>query len=198
MSSWTDEWQEVIEAVGQDFSDGKTQYGPDHVEQSMIRRYCEPLEFACALHYDADIAREHGYADVISPYTGTLSWGIPAMWTPGDEPIFTSDQRDAQPARTPINNQNFPLGPKTSGFFATDMEMDFIRPVTLGEKVGRRGHRLLSCTPKETAVGRGAFMTWESEIVDENGEVVIRMRTGTYSYHPHGADSDRNKIEENR
>ena len=85
------------------------------------------------------------------------------------------------------------LGPRTTGYFATDMEMDFVRPVTLGERLGRRGHRLLSCTPKETAVGRGAFMKWESEVVDADGEVVMRMRTGTYAYQPHqpaAADSE--------
>jgi hypothetical protein len=53
-----------------------------------------------------------------------------------------------------------------------------------GERIGRRGKRLLSCTPKETAVGRGAFMTWESEVVTETGEVVGRIRIGTYAYVP--------------
>ena len=192
MTSWTDEWQEVVDAVGQDFSDGQTHYGADRVEQSIVRRFCEPLEFGCALHYDADVARQHGYSDVISPYTATLSWAIPAMWEPGDDPIFTSDDRNAQPARTPINNQGFPLGPRTSGFFATDVQIDFIRPVALGERVGRRGHKLVSCTPKETAVGRGAFMVWESEIVDEAGAVVVRMRTGTYAYQPHPTEQANN------
>lgn len=33
--------------------------------------------------------------------------------------------------------------------------------------------------------GRGAFMRWESEVVDADGEVVLCMRTGTYAYQPH-------------
>ena len=189
MSDWTQEWQEVIDAAGQDFSDGQVHYGADVVEASAIRRFLEPLEFDCALHYDAGIARQHGYPDIIAPYTATMSWAMPAMWSPGDPPIFTDDARDAQPALSSINNQGFPLGPRTTGYFATDIELDFIRPVTLGERLGRRGYRLLSCTPKETAVGRGAFMKWESEIVDANGDVVLRMRTGTYSYQPHQQSS---------
>ena len=189
MSDWTQEWQEVIDAAGQDFSDGQVHYGADVVEASAIRRFLEPLEFDCALHYDAGIARQHGYPDIIAPYTATMSWAVPAMWTPGDPSIFTDDARDAQPVPSPINNQGFPVGPCTTGYFATDIELDFIRPVTLGERLGRRGHRLLSCTPKETAVGRGAFMKWESEIVDANGDVVLRMRTGTYAYQPHQQSS---------
>jgi N-terminal half of MaoC dehydratase len=185
VSDWTQDWQEVIDAAGQDFSDGQIHYGADAVEASAIRRFLEPLEFACALHYDADVARQHGYPDIIAPYSATMSWAMPAMWSPGNPPIFTDNSRDAQPARSPINNQNFPLGPRTTGFFATDIELDFLRPVTLGERLGRRGHRLISCVPKETTVGRGAFMKWESEIVAANGDVVMRMRVGTYAYQPH-------------
>jgi N-terminal half of MaoC dehydratase len=185
VNDWKLEWQEVIDAEGRDFSDGQVHLGADAVEASAIRRYLEPLELDCALHYDAGTAREHGYPDIIAPYTSTLQWAMPPMWSPGDPALFTDDARDAQPARSPINNQGFPLGPRTTGYFATDVELDFVRPVTLGERLGRRGHRLLSCTPKETAVGRGAFMKWESEIVDANGDVVLRMRTGTYAYQPH-------------
>jgi hypothetical protein len=181
---WKQAWQEVVEAVGRDFSDGQVHWGADVVEQSSIRRYNEPLELDCPLHYDAEVARAHGYADVIAPYTSALTWTIPPMWTPGEPPLFDTAARNAQPVRSPINNQGFPLGPPTTGFFATDMELDFLRPVTVGERLGRRGHKLLSCTPKQTAVGRGAFMTWEAEIVTAGGEVVIRMRTGTYAYQP--------------
>jgi hypothetical protein len=187
MSDWTAEWQEVVDAVGRDFGDGRTRYGADPIERSTIRRYLEPLEFDCALHYDPEAAQAHGYPDVIAPYTAALSWSIPAMWSPGDPPLFTDPGRDAQPRRTPINNQGFPLGPRTTGFFATDIEFDFIRPLAVGERLGRRGSRLVSCTPKETAVGRGAFLVWESEMVDETGEVVMRMRTGTYAYQPREA-----------
>lgn len=60
MSDWKQDWQEVIDAVGQDFSDGQVHYGADAVEASAIRRYLEPLELDCALHHDAATAREHG------------------------------------------------------------------------------------------------------------------------------------------
>jgi hypothetical protein len=184
MTDWEQEWQEVIAAAGQDFSDGRVHYGPDAVEASVIRRYLEPLEFDCALHYDAVVARQHGYPDIIAPYTATMQWAMPPMWSPGDPPLFSDHGRDAQPARSPINNEGFPLGPRTTGYFATDIELEFVRPVAVGERLGRRGQRLLSCVPKETAVGRGAFMTWESEIVDRDGEVLMFMRVGTYAYQP--------------
>ena len=102
-------------------------------------------------------------------------------------PLYDSAERDAQPARSPINNEDMPLGPKTTGFFATDISMDFVRPVVVGERVGRRGQRLVvRARPKQTSMGRGAFMTWESELVTDRGEVVARVRTGTYAYNPSG------------
>src|SRR5919202_1821824 len=147
---WRGAWDDMLAAVGRDFSDGKTSYGVDPVERSALRRYLEPLEFDCPLHFD-------------------------------------EDDRNAQPARSPINDRGERPGPKTTGFFATDMELDFIRPVVVGECVGRRGNKLISCTPKETSVGRGAFLKWESELVNQDGEVVARMRTGTYAYIPRPA-----------
>ena len=34
-------------------------------------------------------------------------------------------------------------------------------------------------------MGRGAFLTWESELVTDSGDVIARVRTGTYAYNPH-------------
>ncbi|MPY56514.1 FAS1-like dehydratase domain-containing protein [Streptomyces spongiae] len=180
---WRSAWQPVIDAVGRDFSDGAVTLGADRVERGAIRRYLEPLELDCPLHTDPRAARDHGFADVTMPYTGVIAWTLPPMWQPGRS-LFGSADRDAQPEHSPINNQDMPLGPRTTGFFATDVEFDFLRPVTAGERVGRRGRRLVSCSPKETSVGRGAFLTWESDIVTDTGEVVARIRTGTYAYEP--------------
>ncbi|CAM3274792.1 MaoC family dehydratase N-terminal domain-containing protein [Nocardioides dubius] len=190
-TDWTAPWQEVVDAVGRDFLDGKTTWGGDPVEAGAIRRYLEPLELDCALHTDAAAARAAGHDDVVMPATGVIAWTIPAAWQPG-EVLFDSDERNAQPVHSAINNADLGLGPKTTGFFGTDIELDFDREVTAGEHLGRRGKRLVACKPKETGVGRGAFMTWESEIVsrpagvaDAEPEVVGRIRIGTYAYVPH-------------
>ncbi|HEX6522175.1 MAG TPA: MaoC family dehydratase N-terminal domain-containing protein [Streptosporangiaceae bacterium] len=183
--NWQDEWQPLIDAVGTDFGDGATVWGADVVERGTIRRFIEPLELGSGLHYDPEVARAHGFPDVIAPYTAALSFSVPAMWQPGEPTLYDDPDPDAQPARSPINNQDMPLGPRTTGFFATDIAIEFIRPVVAGERVGRRGHRLVSCTPKQTSMGRGAFLTWESELVTDSGDVVARVRNGTYAYNPH-------------
>lgn len=187
VQDWTADWQPVIDAIGRDFSTGEVVYGADPVERGAIRRFLEPLEFACGLHTDHQVAGAHGFSDVTMPATGVITWTIPAMWRPG-EVLFDTAERNAQPVRSPINNQDMPLGPKTTGFFATDIEMDFLRPVVAGERLGRQSQRLVACTPKQTSVGRGAFLTWESDVVVEGGEVVARIRVGTYAYVPNAVE----------
>jgi hypothetical protein len=179
---WQAEWQPVVDAIGQDFSPG-TRWGADPVEPGAIRRYLEPLEMACDLHTDPRIAREHGFANVTMPYTGTIAWTIQTAWTPG-QTLFDTDDRNGQPVYTPINNQEMGLGPRTTGFIGTDVELDFVRPVVAGEHIGRRSQRLVSCHPKETAIGRGAFLVWESDVVTRDDEVVARIRIGTFAYVP--------------
>lgn len=184
VSGWHADWQPVIDAIGRDFADGEVTWGGDPVEPGAIRRYLEPLELDCALHTDPQVARQAGFADVTMPFTGALAWTIPVAWSPG-EVLFDTDDRNAQPVHTAINNADMPIGPKTTGFFGTDIDVELHREVVAGERIGRRGRRLLSCVPKETAVGRGAFMTWESDIVSDRDEVVGSIRIGTYAYLPH-------------
>lgn len=183
---WAQAWQPMVQAVGRDFSDGRKVRGADPVERSTIRRWLEPLELDCALHDDPAVARSYGHPDVVAPCASALMWTIPALWSPG-QVLFDDDARNAQPTSSPINDQGLDLAPPTSGFFATDMELDFVRQVVVGDHLTQRGEVLLSCVPKETSVGRGAFLTWQSEIVDATGEVVARVRTGTYAYQPHDA-----------
>jgi hypothetical protein len=183
---WQDAWQPMVEAVGTEFGDGGVVYGADRVEAGLVRRYVEPLELGSPLHHDAEVARAHGYPDVIAPYTSLLMFAVGPMWRPGDPSVFTSAERDGQPARSPVSERRVAVQPFTSDYFAVDLELDFTRPAAVGEQVGRRrSQRLISCVPKETRVGRGAFLTWESELVSDAGDVLVRLRTSVFSYVPH-------------
>jgi hypothetical protein len=188
MPAWHRDWDPMVDLVGQDLSDGKTMWGADRIEPGTVRRFLEPLELASPIHYDSEAARTHGLADVVAPVTSLLAFTVPAMWKPGDAPLFTSADPDAQPTRSPINNPDRGPAPPTSGFFATEMSVEFLRPVCVGERLGTRGKRLLSCVPKETSVGRGAFMTVERDVVSDRGDVVAHLRTGTYAYNPHSTE----------
>jgi hypothetical protein len=181
----------MIAAVGTDFGAGDTEPGADAVERGLIRAFLEPLEFDCPLHYDDDVARAHGYPGVVAPYTSITTFALGPLWKPGGPAVFTSEERDAQPDVPSMRARETGLEPPTTGFFATELSIEFVRPVAIGERLARVGHRLVSCVPKETRVGRGAFVTWEWDVCTESGEVVARYQATTYSYDPHPAEVSR-------
>jgi hypothetical protein len=181
---WKQAWRPVVDAIGQDVGDGGVRTGAGLIEAEDIRRYLEPLEFDCALHYDAAVARVHGFRNLVAPYTAILSFAAPPMWQPGER-LFTSPERNAQPESAALTPTFPSFFPPFSGYFATDMDVDFSRPAQVGERLSRRGLKLVACDIKETRVGRGAFLKLETEVVNEDGEVLARVRAGIYLYQPH-------------
>lgn len=191
---WKAAWQPVIDAVGTNFGEDAEIWGADEVEKGFIRRFLEPLEFDCPLHYDKTVAEQYGYSDILAPYSSLMSLALPPLWRPGRR-IWTSAERNAQPTYSPVASSNTEamqkILPDSPGFFATDIEIDYLRPVVVGDRVRTRGRKLLSCVPKETSVGRGAFLVWESEILNQHGELVARTRIGVYLYDPHASAETR-------
>lgn len=180
---WMAAWRPVIDRIGTDVGDGTVRWGVDPIEAGAIRRYLEPLEFDCALHTDPEVARAHGHRAVTAPYTSVTTFALQAVWSPGERQ-FVSEERNAQPARLSVRPRLPEGAPPVTGFFVTEWEAEYLRPVLAGERLGRRGQRLVACTPKQLRVGRGAFLTFESEVLAEPDEVVARLRTTSFVYDP--------------
>lgn len=179
---WEKAWQPVIDAIGEDFSGGAVQEAVDDIEKSAVHRYLEPLEFDCPLHYDEAVAKQYGYPGIIAPYSGLATWTSTGVWNPGDPPVYTSAERNAQPTR-PAGPEGRSLpGPDTNAGFATDVEYEYFKPFVVGDHLTMRGRKLLSCLPKETSVGRGAFVVYESEVHNQRQELVAVARLGLYFY----------------
>jgi acyl dehydratase len=183
IDDWTAAWQPMVDAVGTQFDPGPHEFVADVIEASAVRRFLEPLEFACAIHLDRETARAHGHPDIVVPTSAIPTFAMAPMWRPG-ETLFDSAQRNAQPAKTPISGVRTELEPPTSGFFATNYDVEYLRPAYVGDRLLRRGAKLVACQPKETKVGYGAFLTWESEIVNQRLDVVARLQTTYFRYNP--------------
>jgi hypothetical protein len=139
---WKQVWQPVVNVIGQKF--GSLMTGADDVSAAAIRRYLEPLEFDRALHCDAEVAREHGFDDIVAPNTSVHTFLLPPMWQPGQS-IFNSGERNAQPESALLAGIRAPQEPPTTGYFATDFEVEYFRPVTVGPvaPARRKADRLL-------------------------------------------------------
>lgn len=188
---WVRGWDEVVAMVGQEIKGGlfgDKVVGIEEVERSSIRRFCEPMEMDCPLHYDDEVARAHGYRGIIAPVSSiTQTFVDPGQWKPGDPTIFTSAEAHAQPVKPGSGENPFASlpGPKSTAGFATDVEIEYFTDVYVGDRLRMEGNKLLSCIPKETSVGRGAFMVFESRCFNQNDELVAIMRRGLYAYTPH-------------
>ena len=181
-------WDDLVAAIGQDFSGGEVTEAIETVDPSSIRKYCEPLEIDCPLYYDDEVARKHGFKGVIAPWSSFGAVSGNGFWKPADGEIWDSADPDhtimgvgARPR--PGSRQPIPLPmPETNGAFATDIEIEYLRPVYLGDRLSRRGRKLVSVMLRETRVGYGAFVVTESETMNQRGELVSRSRNGSYSY----------------
>lgn len=186
MSDWRGDWDGVVGAVGTDFGDGIDREGAETVELGLIRRFLEVLEFDCPLHHDEEVARAHGYPGVLAPSTLLRTFTFPAAWAPGDEPNFTSAERDAQPERTVLAGDRVGLEPPFSDLVQADLAIEFLALVVVGDRLTWPGrHRLLACTPKETSIGRGAFIRSRTEVRNQRGDLVARFTGTAYAYIPH-------------
>ena len=183
-SAWTDAWAPMMAAVGCDLGEGRPEVWGEVIEAGAVRRYIEPLELDCAIHSDAAVARSQGYHDIVVPNSALASFALPLLWQPGDPALFTDASRDAQPARGHVGGIVFGLEPATTHFFGVAAEADYLQPAVVGDRLCRRGALLLSCRPKQTRLGRGAFIAWQTEVINQEKVLLARLRTTFFRYNP--------------
>jgi hypothetical protein len=187
MADWQDDWKPVIDAVGTDFGEGSKQESIEDIEKSTIRRYCEPLEMDFPLFYDEAAAKAQGFKGIPAPYSGiSQTWIDGGVWKPGDRDGYPAAERNAPIDRDRPGGAKRPTkkGETTSGGFATSIEIEFFEPAVVGDRLHKTGDKLLSCDPKETRVGKGAFTIYESEIRNQDDVLIAKLRSGGYAYIP--------------
>ena len=182
---WAEAWLPTMQAVGQDFSGGVESTAVDMIELGAVRKFCEPVELDCPLHYDLDVAKQHGYRNVLAPVSGiSQTWLNAGLWRPGFGSRYPQAHPHADIPRERAGDAPEPPVPPTTAAFATDIEIEYFEPAVTGDRLTVRGRELISCVPRETRVGRGAFMVWQREIVNQGGQRVALLRSGGYSYVP--------------
>ena len=182
---WMQAWQPTIDVVGRDFSGGLESTAIDTIELGAVRKFLEAVELDCPLHYDAEVAKAHGYRNVLAPISGvSQTWLDAALWRPGLGSRYPSNHPHVDVPRERVTEAPSPPTPPTTVGFATDVEIEYFEPPVVGDRLTVRGRKLVSCTPRETRVGRGAFMVWEREVINQDGARVALIRNGGYSYVP--------------
>ncbi len=182
---WTEAWLPTVQVVGQDFSGGVESTALDVIELGALRKFCEPLELDCPLHYDLDVAKQHGYRNVLATVSGiSQTWLDSGLWRPGMGSRYPQAHAHVDIPRARGAAMPEPPVPPTTAGFATDIEIEYFEPPVVGDRLTVHGRELISCVPRETRVGRGAFMVWQREVVNQDGQRVALLRNGGYSYVP--------------
>ena len=179
-------WDDLANAIGQDFSGGDVRVGADDVERGAIRRFCEPIEFDCPLHHDDEVAKRYGYKGIIAPPSSIYQpFAVGPIWQPGDKTRWpTADYNQAAVRDTSGGNAPPLPAPKTTAGFVTDVEVEYFTPVYVGDRLTTSGRKLVSVNVRKTSVGYGAFTVFETEIRNQRGELVAALRNGSYAYNP--------------
>ncbi|MDA1096247.1 MAG: MaoC family dehydratase N-terminal domain-containing protein, partial [Chloroflexi bacterium] len=159
--------------------------GIEVVERSSIRRQLEVLEMDCPLHYDDAVARKHGYEGLVSPVHMVQTFQVSSLWEPGMPSLWTTEDPFFTVSGTGrAGNVEVIPTPGTAGFI-TDLEVESLRPLYLGDRVSQTSQTLLDVNPRRTRVGDGGFLTSESMFVNQRGEPVARQKMTLYTYVPH-------------
>jgi 3-methylfumaryl-CoA hydratase len=152
--------------------------GVDEVTLNDIRRKLEVYCFDCPLHYDPEVAQAHGYRTVVAPVAMTSLWGVVPYWTPGEPPPFAPGRRE----RNGTRRRNEVPEPYSRGFNAAS-EWETYEPLYPGDRL-KISSKLIKLEPKVTRLGQGVFITSESRVTKQTGELVMISHGTGFRYDP--------------
>ena len=155
--------------------------GVDEVSINDIRRKLEVYCFDCPLHYDDRVARAHGYRGVVAPVALTPLWGMQAYWSPGQPVAFIPGARENPGGMKVELPSKFPKG------LNVGTQWEYFEPLYPGDRLGGTW-RLIEVKPRETRLGDGVFLTYETNVYKQSGELVAKNSNTSFSYFPHPAE----------
>lgn len=133
--------------------------GRDAVNAAMIRHWCVALGDVNPVYADAAVARQTIHGDVIAPPAMLQAWTMPEPFAgPGSDAVGE--------LYALLDSQGF------GGIAATDSEQDYHAPVRIGDVLTATKRITAVSGEKQTALGRGYFITSTVEWVNQAGVVV--------------------------
>ena len=115
----------------------------DDVSLSMIRLWCEVLEDANPIYYDADAARALGYDGIVAPPPMVMAWTNEAEWSPH------KGARESFSGSLALESPDFPYGVGLSSV------QSHSRPLRLGERLAVHEFHSRLSSPFQSRRGYG-------------------------------------------
>jgi acyl dehydratase len=145
----------------------------DPVNAPMIRHWCDAMSDANPVYTDSDFAAKSVHGGLVAPPAMLDAWTMPGL--PG--------RRAGDPALNPLSALD------AAGFtsvIATNSEHEYLRYLRLGDLLHARSELVEVSEEKQTALGRGHFVTSRTSYRTSAGEEVgrrffriLKFRPGT-------------------
>jgi acyl dehydratase len=166
-------YEELQELVGKE---GPLTSGVDTVCQQMIRHYCEAMEDANPLYTDEEYIRKSNYGSIIAPPAMALAFTQPQLWPDGQEMRWRHlDQMPPRETSDPYEMVMEKLEKAGyTGMFATNIALEFIRPLFPGDQATRTTMLGTVKPEKKTRAGSGHFIDLVYNFYNQKGELVSR------------------------
>ena len=162
--------ERVVALVGRPMGASGPSIAPDEVNLPMIRHWVDALDDRNPVYLDAGFAATTRFGAIVAP---------PAMlqaWTMARPRIKGIAQRGgAADEVAPDSAIGLLTDAGFTGTLATNSELEFVRYLRLGDRLTSSSVLESVSECKDTALGRGYFVTWVSSYTDERDEVVGRQ-----------------------
>jgi acyl dehydratase len=151
-------YEELKAMVGEE---GSRIVAVDDVCKPMIRHWCEAMQDGNPLYTDEEYARKSKYGGIIAPPTMLLTWTMPPLWPPRQQPPHPFEKFLAR-----MDKAGF------YGILITNVAQKYLRPVFPGDHINFT-YKVTDVSPeKQTGLGKGHFVTTTFIFNNQKGETV--------------------------
>ena len=161
-------YEELKALVGQE---GPRLVAVDEVCKPMIRHWCEAMQDGNPLYTDEEYARKSKYGGIIAPPTMVLTWTMPPLWPPREQP--------------PHPFELFLEKLDKAGFYGiliTNVAQKYHRPLFPGDHITFT-YKVTDVSPeKKTSLGSGHFVTTTFIFTNQKGETVATQSLTVLKY----------------
>jgi len=133
----------------------------DEVCQPMIRHWCEAMQDGNPLYTDEEYAKKSKYGSIITPPTMLLTWSMPPLWPPREPPSGPLDQ-----VLEKLDKAGF------TQIIITGSTQKYLQPLFPGDRVSFTYRVDSVSAEKQTALGKGHFVTTTFTYTNQKGELV--------------------------
>jgi acyl dehydratase len=143
----------------------------DAVNAAMIRHWCDAITDANPVYTDPDFAAKSVHGGIVAPPAMLDAWTMPGL--PG--------RRAGDPALSPLRALD------AAGFtsvIATNSEHEYVRHLRLGDLLHAHNELVDVSDEKQTALGRGHFVTSRTSYRTQHGDEVGRRLFRILKFRP--------------